>query len=78
MPGTVARVVEIHQPDSVALDGPTGRSTMGLRPASLIRVLPGRADPRSSIRCPRANSERLGSASRRFFEPIQPYRPPLR
>ena len=27
--------------DSITLDGPTGRSTMGLRPASLIRVLPG-------------------------------------
>lgn len=31
--------------DSLTLDGPIGRATLGLRPASLIRVLPGEADP---------------------------------
>lgn len=45
VPGIVARVVEVsHSRDSIVLDGPTGRASMGLRPASLIRVLPGRAD----------------------------------
>jgi len=44
-PGAVARVVEASASrDSVTLDGPRGRTTMGLRPAALIRVLPGRAD----------------------------------
>lgn len=31
--------------DSLTLEGPRGRATLGLRPASLIRVLPGEADP---------------------------------
>ena len=31
--------------DSLTLDGPRGRATLGLRPAGLIRVLPGEADP---------------------------------
>ena len=31
--------------DSLTLDGPRGRATLGLRPASLVRVLPGTADP---------------------------------
>ncbi|MEO8208686.1 MAG: metal-dependent transcriptional regulator [Chloroflexota bacterium] len=30
--------------DSLTLDGPLGRATLGLRPAGLIRVLPGSAD----------------------------------
>ena len=46
VPGTVAQVVERSSGrDSIALEGPNGNSTLGLRPASLIRVLPGRADP---------------------------------
>lgn len=46
VPGTVARVAEVSAArDSITLEGPRGRSTMGLRPAALIRVLPGRADP---------------------------------
>ena len=46
VPGTVARVTERSSGrDSISLDGPNGNSTLGLRPASLIRVLPGRADP---------------------------------
>ena len=53
VPGTLAKVVEVsHSRDSMALDGPTGRSTMGLRPASLIRVLPGRADEKLFHRMP--------------------------
>lgn len=32
--------------DSLTLDGPRGRATLGLRPAALIRVLPGEADPK--------------------------------
>jgi DtxR family Mn-dependent transcriptional regulator len=31
--------------DSLTLDGPRGRATLGLRPAALVRVLPGVADP---------------------------------
>ena len=31
--------------DSLTLDGPRGRASRGRRPASLIRVLPGEADP---------------------------------
>jgi DtxR family transcriptional regulator, Mn-dependent transcriptional regulator len=31
--------------DSLTLQGPLGRATLGLRPASLIRVLPGDPDP---------------------------------
>jgi DtxR family Mn-dependent transcriptional regulator len=30
--------------DSLTLDGPLGRATLGLRPAALVRVLPGEAD----------------------------------
>jgi len=31
--------------DSLTLEGPRGRATLGLRPAALVRVLPGEADP---------------------------------
>jgi DtxR family Mn-dependent transcriptional regulator len=31
--------------DSMTLDGPIGRATLGLRPAALVRVIPGEADP---------------------------------
>jgi DtxR family Mn-dependent transcriptional regulator len=31
--------------DSLTLEGPRGRATLGLRPAALIRVIPGEADP---------------------------------
>ena len=31
--------------DSLTLDGPLGRATLGLRPAGLVLVLPGEADP---------------------------------
>lgn len=46
VPGSLARVVEVSSGrDTITLDGPRGRSMLGLRPARLIRVLPGRADP---------------------------------
>lgn len=46
MPGVVARITEVsHGRDSLTFEGPRGPGTMGLRPAALIRVLPGRADP---------------------------------
>ncbi|MEW5992446.1 MAG: metal-dependent transcriptional regulator [Chloroflexota bacterium] len=39
--------------DSMTLDGPIGRATLGLRPAALIRVLPGNADPALFHKVPR-------------------------
>lgn len=46
VPGTIAQVEEVSTGrETVTLVGPRGRSMLGLRPASLIRVLPGRADP---------------------------------
>jgi DtxR family transcriptional regulator, Mn-dependent transcriptional regulator len=46
VPGVQAGVAEVSASrDSITLDGPKGQSTMGLRPAALIRVLPGGADP---------------------------------
>ena len=41
--------------DSLTLDGPLGRATLGLRPASLIRVLPGDPDPALFHRVPARN-----------------------
>jgi DtxR family Mn-dependent transcriptional regulator len=38
--------------DSLTLDGPLGRATLGLRPAGLVRVLPGTADPSLFHRVP--------------------------
>ena len=44
-PGVTATVVEVSSGrDTISLDGPTGRSTLGRRPAELIRVIPGSAD----------------------------------
>ena len=40
--------------DSMTLEGPLGRATLGLRPAGLIRVLPGEADPSLFHRVPGA------------------------
>jgi hypothetical protein len=46
VPGVHATVTEVSVArDSVTLEGPRGRAVMGLRPASLIRVLSGEADP---------------------------------
>jgi DtxR family Mn-dependent transcriptional regulator len=38
--------------DSLTLDGPRGRATLGLRPAALVRVLPGEGDPALFHRVP--------------------------
>jgi len=38
--------------DSLTLDGPLGRATLGLRPAGLVRVLKGNADPTLFHRVP--------------------------
>jgi DtxR family Mn-dependent transcriptional regulator len=54
-PGVTVHVAEVSTArDSVIVDGPRGRSSMGLRPASLIRVLPGVADPGLFHRVPAA------------------------
>ena len=44
-PGTLVHVEDVSPSlESVTLEGPRGRTTIGLRPARLIRVLPGRAE----------------------------------
>jgi DtxR family Mn-dependent transcriptional regulator len=61
VPGTVATVSEVSTSrDSIIVDGPRGQASLGLRPASLIRVLPGRADPALFHQVP----ERIGQPSR--------------
>jgi DtxR family Mn-dependent transcriptional regulator len=46
MPGAhVTILARSESLDSLTLDGPRGRATLGLRPAALVRVLPGEADP---------------------------------
>jgi DtxR family Mn-dependent transcriptional regulator len=60
VPGALARVTDISASrESISLDGPTGPSTMGLRPAGLIRVLPGRADPALFHTLPSISFERV-------------------
>jgi DtxR family Mn-dependent transcriptional regulator len=45
-PGTqIVVLARSESLDSLTLDGPRGRATLGLRPASLVRVLAGEADP---------------------------------
>jgi DtxR family Mn-dependent transcriptional regulator len=46
--------------DSLTLDGPLGRATLGLRPAALIRVIPGVADPGLFHRVPEAARAHAG------------------
>jgi DtxR family Mn-dependent transcriptional regulator len=59
-PGVRARVTEVSQSrDSVTIEGPRGQGNMGLRPASLIRVLTGDADPSLFHQVPEAVA-RLG------------------
>src|SRR4029079_7569345 len=44
-PGVVVTVLaRSGSTDSLTLDGPLGRATLGLRPAGLIRVIPGEAE----------------------------------
>jgi DtxR family transcriptional regulator, Mn-dependent transcriptional regulator len=46
MPGALITILARSESlDSLTLDGPRGRATLGLRPAALVRVLPGKADP---------------------------------
>ena len=60
VPGVRAHVSLVSQSrDSVTIEGPRGSSSMGLRPASLIRVLPGDADPSLFHQVPEAIA-RLG------------------
>jgi DtxR family Mn-dependent transcriptional regulator len=44
--------------DSLTLDGPRGRATLGLRPAALVRVLPGDADASLFHRVPSPSTTR--------------------
>jgi DtxR family Mn-dependent transcriptional regulator len=45
-PGTPVTILARSESlDSLTLEGPIGRATLGLRPAGLVRVLPGDADP---------------------------------
>jgi len=54
-PGTPITVLARSESlDSLTLTGPLGRATLGLRPASLIRVLDGDGDPTLFHRVPRA------------------------
>lgn len=53
MPGAPITVLARSESlDSLTLDGPIGRATLGLRPAGLVRVLPGAADPALFHRVP--------------------------
>jgi len=54
-PGTLVTVLARSESlDSLTLSGPLGRATLGLRPASLIRVLEGDGDPSLFHRVPTA------------------------
>ncbi len=48
--------------DSLTLDGPLGRATLGHRPAALLRVLPGEADPGLFHRVPEPGTSRTDAA----------------
>jgi DtxR family Mn-dependent transcriptional regulator len=53
-PGTPITVLARSESlDSLTLNGPLGRATLGLRPASLVRVIPGDADPGLFHKVPR-------------------------
>lgn len=53
VPGVRAHVTDISRArDSITFIGPRGQGSMGLRPASLIRVLEGAADPTLFHRVP--------------------------
>jgi DtxR family Mn-dependent transcriptional regulator len=52
-PGTPVTILARSESlDSLTLDGPLGRATLGLRPAGLVLVLPGEADPSLFHRVP--------------------------
>ncbi|MFN8517976.1 MAG: metal-dependent transcriptional regulator [Chloroflexota bacterium] len=55
VPGVLAHVSDISRArDSITFIGPRGQGSMGLRPASLIRVIQGEADPALFHRVPEA------------------------
>ena len=57
-PGAEATVLaRSESTDSLTLDGPLGRATLGLRPASLVRVLTGEPEPALFHRVPVRVSE---------------------
>jgi DtxR family transcriptional regulator, iron-dependent repressor len=52
-PGALVTVLASSESlDSLTLEGPRGRATLGLRPAALIHVIPGEADPSLFHRVP--------------------------
>jgi DtxR family Mn-dependent transcriptional regulator len=54
-PGARVRVLaRSESTDSLTLEGPLGRATLGLRPASLVRVLPGPPDASLFHRVPQS------------------------
>jgi len=57
---SIAVLARSESLDSLTLDGPRGRATLGLRPASLIRVLPGEADPALFHRVPGRDAPSIG------------------
>ena len=60
MPGAhVTILARSESLDSLTLDGPRGRATLGLRPAALVRVLPGDADPGALPHRSRASTGRV-------------------
>ncbi|MDQ3870847.1 MAG: metal-dependent transcriptional regulator [Chloroflexota bacterium] len=64
VPGTLATVTEVSvSRDSIILEGPRGQASLGLRPASLIRVLPGRADPALFHEVPERLRPAMGAAA---------------
>jgi DtxR family transcriptional regulator, Mn-dependent transcriptional regulator len=53
IPGASARIVEVSAArDSMTVEGPAGPATLGLRPAGMVRVLAGKADPELFHRIP--------------------------
>ena len=55
-PGRTSTLARSESLDSLTLDRPLGRATLGLRPAALVLVLPGEADPALFYGCPAAES----------------------
>ena len=55
--------------DSLTLEGPRGRATLGLRPAALVRVLPGEADPALFHQVRRTRPRRSAGLARRDAMP---------
>lgn len=58
--------------DSLTLEGPLGRATLGLRPASLIRVIVGEADPRLFHRVPGRPGRSILAGAPRAREGVGP------